>query len=61
VVVAPGQVHEFAVDRHTVDQRVAIVEVGFSLPNAAISVGHTNVKSFGQRTALSTCRGWTPR
>ncbi|CNK69491.1 Uncharacterised protein [Mycobacterium tuberculosis] len=31
----------------------------FSLPNAAISVGHTKVKSFGQKNTTRHLPGWS--
>ena len=49
VVGPPGVVHEFAIRAAAQDLGIAILKFLFSLPKAAISVGHTKVKSFGQK------------
>ena len=47
---APREVDVLAVGRDAEHLRVAVARTrGSSLPNAAISVGQTNVKSFGQK------------
>ena len=53
VVDAPGVVHELAVGAGAEHLGVAVGELPFSLPKAAISVGHTKVKSFGQKNTTS--------
>ena len=49
VVLAPGEVHELAVGRDAETTASRSSNSPFSLPNAAISVGQTKVKSFGQK------------
>ena len=52
VALAPGEVHELRVDAHAVELRVTVAELLLEAPNAAISVGQTKVKSFGQKKKI---------
>ena len=49
VILPPGQMHELRIGAAAENLRVAIRNSRLSLPNAAISVGQTKVKSFGQK------------
>ncbi len=54
VILPPGEVYEFGISAAAKKLRVAILELFVSLPKAAISVGHTKVKSSARRSRSST-------
>lgn len=59
MLCTPLEVHELVVDGRVEHLGIAVDKLLSSLPKAAILVGHTNLKSLGQRKIARHLPAWS--